>query len=49
MTHHTRPVISVTIATHNYQRSLAWALENIFRCHDPTVVPIQVGVEIAGL
>jgi hypothetical protein len=48
MTHHTRPLSSVAIATRNYSRCLARALDSVFRCHNPTDVPIQVVVEIAG-
>jgi glycosyltransferase involved in cell wall biosynthesis len=40
----TRPVISVAIATRNYGRYLARALESVFRCHNPTPAPIQVVV-----
>src|SRR5947209_2284238 len=39
-----RPVISVAIATRNYGRYLARALDSVFRCHNPTDAPIQVVV-----
>jgi glycosyltransferase involved in cell wall biosynthesis len=39
-----RPVISVAMATRNYGRYLARALESVFRCPNPTAAPIQVVV-----
>src|SRR3954451_14685988 len=43
-----RPVISVAIATRNYGRFLARALDSVFRCHNPTDAPIQVVVADDG-
>src|SRR5438105_8655926 len=44
MVNQRRPVISVAIATRNYGRYLARALDSVFRCHNPTDAPIQVVV-----